>query len=834
MTTTQINKTIRFPFWMKISERWNTFFKNSDIMALVIVSALLLMPPLALGASEWPVEMKIVIPMTLLSTVFGLILSRSQFGEFLALIISSIYGFCFVLLLTATTYEGGVDRGARGVLSRVATWLTDVTTDTINPDDMVFTLLVAILFWFLGYNAAWHVFSIDRVWRVILPPGFILITNSLFYDGNANLDVYVIAFLFLSLLLLANSNLNAHEWAWHRNNIPRPNKLRWQFMIMGALLAMLPLIIGISIPSDDLQDQLDEFQEFLQSDPITEISEFWNSMFSPIEAIGPASADYYGGDTLELGGAIKLGEQEVLWVEAPPDRRYYWQSRVFDTYEGGEWRKAARIRLTDYDAPLDITLEPNMARQPVQQEFTIALNSTRIVYAAPHPVQVDLATRSDLFYTAPEGDPNRTMSISVIRPIKLIRRGESYTVTSLLSTADAYQLREAGTNYPEWVNEQYLYVSSTITSRTRDLAQRIVDDAGVITPYDKAKAIESFLRLNITYNESISSPPDGQDPIDWFLFDLREGYCNYFASAMIIMLRSQGIPSRMSAGFAQGTYDAERGAFIVTEQEAHTWVEAYFPGYGWISFEPTAAQEPLDRQGDDDIPDINDINNAGPEMSQPTITPSPIASPTQAMTPTPFATETPLGANTATATSPSDSNAQGTPPPPITLTPTASPTATPVIVPTQPAPIAPEASNPLMLIIPALGMVILGILFIVLLLLIGMFVWWWWEWRGMGGLSPVARAYARLERYLGLIGIRLNRQQSPAERRRHILKNIPKAQRPVSAITQLYEEERYGPGYHDRQQKHINSKYADKSWPRARGTIIKDWLRRFIPWKRGE
>lgn len=819
MAVSQSKTTSPLSQLKRIYNGWKNFFARGDLTGLILVTALLLMPPLALRAAEWPVAMRTILPITIFSTVFGLVLARSKFSEFMALLVSSIYGMCLVVLLTASVYGGDGQSGVYTVFVRFAEWLSDVSSGGINRDNLVFTLLVALLFWFLGYNAAWHVFRVDRIWRVVLPPGLILMTNSIFYGGDSDIDTYLVIFLFLALLLIARSNLNAHEWHWYNNGIRRPRQLRRQFLWMGGFLAFIPLLIGSAVPSGDLQSRLDKFQEFLQSDPLTEISEFWNRVLSPIDAIGPTTADYYGGDSLELGGAIRLGDQDVFLVDAPPNRRYYWRSRVFDTYEQGSWTPAANIRLTDSVAPMEITVEQTAAREIVEQEFTIALNATRILYTAPQPFQVNSATRTDLFYTAPENDPSRTMNVSVVRPTSVIRRGESYSATSLMSVATATELRAAGQNYPEWVTRLYLYISPWITDRTIFLADQIVIDSGAITPYDQAKAIERYLRQNISYNESIPTPPQDQDPIDWVLFDLKEGYCNYYASAMIVMLRSRGIPARMAAGFAEGNYDSERGVYVVTERDAHTWVEAYFPGYGWIEFEPTAAQSPLDRDGDNEPP---------PEIvSQP----SPVPSPTATFTPLPTATPIP------TATPPDQAD---NPPPPSempTLTPTftPSPTPTPVIVPTQPAPMNPQPDNPLQVILPAIGLMFAGLLVLLFMVLIGLLLWWWWEIRGFSGLGPVARAYARLERYVSLLGIQLAREQTTEERRKHIIEHLPSSERPVTAITRLYMRERYGRSPDHPAHEHQSSQISERAWSETRKNIVTRWLRRrFLPWRNNQ
>ena len=505
-------------------------------------------------------------------------------------------------------------------------------------------------------------------------------------------------------------------------------------------------------------------------------------------------------------------------VDVPPDteRRYYWRSRAFDTYEAGRWQSAAEIRLTDRDAPTDLLIETTQARELVQQEFTFALNANRIIYTAPQPLQVNLETSTDLAYTAPEDAQNRTMNISVIRPTQVLREGDSYTATSLMSVATADELRNTSTIYPQWVSSLYLYVSPSVTQRTRDLAFQLVTEAGATNVYDRAKVIERYLRETITYNETIPQPPNNQDPVDWVLFDHQEGYCNYYASAMIVMLRSLGIPARLAAGFAQGTWDADQNAYIVTERDAHTWVEVYFPGYGWIEFEPTAAQAELNREGD--TQPANDPGQIAPPAVTPTMTPTPTLVPTNTPQPTP--TDSGDGSSNNNSAPPS-------PTPTFTPTPTLTPTATPFIVPTQPAPTPPESNNPISLLLPALGLVLLGLLALFVLVVIGLFIYWWWEWRGMGGLSPITRAYARLERYIGLIGINLRDDETTEERRRRIVKVLPKAQRPVTAITRLYTNERYGPRNVDPQREARRNEAIEDAWVDTRGNILRRWARKF-------
>jgi hypothetical protein len=134
------------------------------------------------------------------------------------------------------------------------------------------------------------------------------------------------------------------------------------------------------------------------------------------------------------------------------------------------------------------------------------------------------------------------------------------------------------------------------------------------------------------------------------------------------------------------------------------------------------------------------------------------------------------------------------------------------------------------MLLPALGLVLL-IVFLLLLVIAALWMlYWWWEWRGMRGLSPITRAYARLERYLGLIGIKFQPQLTPEERRRETMRELPGAERPVTSITRLYAAERYGPS--DRTTSEQAQDQADAAWSEARRNILARWRRKFMFWRR--
>ena len=162
----------------------------------------------------------------------------------------------------------------------------------------------------------------------------------------------------------------------------------------------------------------------------------------------------------------------------------------------------------------------------------------------------------------------------------------TYEMRALISEATENDLRSAGTEYTGFLKDHYLQLPANLPQRVRDLAAVLT--RGANTPMDKAQAIQGYLRGDtFQYSWDIEKPPGGADGVDFFLFESRKGYSDYFASAMAVMLRSAGVPARLAAGYAPGELDDESGLRAVKDTDSHGWVQVYFPGQGWTDFEPT-------------------------------------------------------------------------------------------------------------------------------------------------------------------------------------------------------------------------------------------------------
>src|SRR5207237_4366702 len=214
-------------------------------------------------------------------------------------------------------------------------------------------------------------------------------------------------------------------------------------------------------------------------------------------------------------------------------------------------------------------------RAPLQAQIKVLASRTAVAFAPDAPLRFSQSTEVDT-----RGAPD---DIGTIRLDQAVQQNQEYTVVSALSVASAQELRGAGEDYPEWVRQRYLQLPRRLPRRVIDTSHQAT--GGAASGFDKAIALEGYLRDNFTYSTHVTTVPPDQDWVDYFLFEAKPGYCDYFATAMTVMLRIEGVPARVASGFAPGDFDASTSISIVRENHAHTWVEAYFPRYGWITFE---------------------------------------------------------------------------------------------------------------------------------------------------------------------------------------------------------------------------------------------------------
>jgi hypothetical protein len=181
-----------------------------------------------------------------------------------------------------------------------------------------------------------------------------------------------------------------------------------------------------------------------------------------------------------------------------------------------------------------------------------------------------------------------------VRSPVLLEDGLVYSVVSEIPVFDPAMLATMGDppTAGEPQLERYLQLPEGLPGRVGDLAAQIT--AGASTPYERAVAVQDWLQANTLYDLTVAREPEGVDAVDHFLFETQRGFCEHIASAMVVLLRSAGVPARIATGYGPGERNPLTGYFEVRHSDAHAWVEVALPGLGWMTFDPTFGVPPAE------------------------------------------------------------------------------------------------------------------------------------------------------------------------------------------------------------------------------------------------
>lgn len=299
---------------------------------------------------------------------------------------------------------------------------------------------------------------------------------------------------------------------------------------------------------------------------------------SPL-SLGPDT--YFGfGNFVDLRSRGNLSDELVMRVRA--SRPAFWRGGVYDVYSRSSWSDATKETEEAIGLPVipsGFPLEPISEDTSVEmiQTFYVEQPLPNIVFSAYRPTEIWFPLRQ----------VELTDNLSVRAPT-LLEPGAVYSVVSRIPTFDRELLNRTEANFadlPEPFMQRYTQLPHELPARVRNLAHKIAGDETTIL--GKVEAIDEWLQSNTQYLIEIPPQPPGSDAVDHFLFEDQRGFCEQIASSMALMLRSQGVPARLATGFAPGERNLFSGYFEVRRDDAHSWVEVFFPGTGWIEFDPT-------------------------------------------------------------------------------------------------------------------------------------------------------------------------------------------------------------------------------------------------------
>jgi len=590
----------------------NLYFQDGQTLTAILTGLAYLIVAVSMDAAGYVDSLSILIPVTLGALGLGLLMSYSRFDGFFALSHSMFAGLAWILYLMSGLVEEAditailsfgipeVQAKIYFILLQLLNWLDDARNNQVNADNYVFIFEICLLVWWLTYLGVWSIMRHGYTWRAIIPAGLVLLINT--YYSPASIIGFLVVFTLIVLILLIRTNLAEQQLRWRENRIYFNPDITFDFLRNGFYFSAAVLAFAMIAPGLGRNLQVrgvlapinQQWQETTQE---------WNRLYEGLNRRQVASSAAFGR-SLRLGGARDVGNRIIFQADSALGR--YWRAVVFDTYDGRQWYNTSEDQAT-FETSQPIPVGDWQMRQFITQTITLRSATGRVVFGPPDIYSVDLpldtAIRtvgsvppiitSDITGPGEEDGAGLPVELTLARSTEPLENGSSYTVVSYHAAITELALREARTVYPPIIEERYLQLPENFSTQVSEMARTVT--AGYETVYDKTKALEGFLRTNYQYNEEISAPPPDRDPVEYFLYEIRQGYCDYYATSMAVMLRSLGIPARTVSGYAEGVFDEEIEQYLVTERDAHTWVEVYFPDFGWIEFEPTAGESPLNR-----------------------------------------------------------------------------------------------------------------------------------------------------------------------------------------------------------------------------------------------
>jgi transglutaminase-like putative cysteine protease len=565
-------------------------YPRAGWISLVLLGVMALALAWSVQGANWLDQMDFLVPVALYAVIAGALLGMLRGSIVWALPIGALIGTGVVLWTVGGEYYPALDQAGRLLALRTEfiDWLIVVLGTGYPPQLTPYAIGLGVLMFATAFAAAFAVYRHHRVLDAIVLLGAALIVNlsatltDLFYQ--------LLLFVVAAMLLWLRAALVDRQDGWQRRRVNETLEVPTAIMRSGILsagaaiaLAWLLTAVAVAAPLTDAWRSMDGVWTGVQD----QFDSVFGSLTNPQSRI---SGNSFGSSFIVQGEWVSV-DDEVLVLAAP--RALYLRTRTYDIYNGHGWDSSESVQRT-VDAGQLLFNELTSERSTAPDAVTVE----QIGIEMRQPIGRDLFTSGSplkIYAPAVVSEPFGQPLLGHIQHANALGEGQSYQQDVQLSTATEAELGAAGDDYPEEVADLYLD-ASLVTDQVADLAVRVTEAAGAENNYERARALASYLSHDpsFSYSTKAGVPPSDADLVDFFLFDPelgRSGYCQYFASAMVMMARSLGLPARLAAGFAPGERQDD-DTFLVREANAHAWAEIYFPGYGWEIFEATKSINP--------------------------------------------------------------------------------------------------------------------------------------------------------------------------------------------------------------------------------------------------
>jgi transglutaminase-like putative cysteine protease len=474
---------------------------------------------------------------------------------------------------------------------RYTLWWQGVQNNTAGRDDIVFFGFALVIVWMLSLLTGWLARRFQRGLLAAAPMLWLVGLVMLYSDVDRWLIVTGVALALLLHLALEQHAL-VQRWQMLRLDYNPLTLVEHAMMALGvmalvvALAALTPNLYWMEITGRyyALIAPLNEQLERVGKRAFPELAGVNPWVTGGVAGGLPNNFLLRAGPTASERPVMRVRTSETMPSYDIPPLAHNLRGATFSDYDGRGWRNPTRLLRTEHAAEQPWTARSDAARRTLLQSVSLTF-SGRVIYAAGEP----LAPSVD--YSAEERFPGDLVALRA--------NASSYTVASLIPALAEAELAAL----PGWDARQplpaeaaiYLELPESVTPRTRALATTLTADHATL--YARAAAIERYLRT-FPYDLSVPAlPEEVTDVADYFLFDLQRGYCDYYATSFVVLARAAGIPARFVTGFTSGAWNPTEQVWTVTEANAHSWPEVYFPAAGWVPFEPTAGRPELARLG---------------------------------------------------------------------------------------------------------------------------------------------------------------------------------------------------------------------------------------------
>ena len=537
----------------------------------------------AVTSASWTPEGERLWVFATLGMLCGLSLGATRWPWVIALGYSAIVNVAMGLETAFDLYpwQAGLSSDALDLLrvrlwtlgEVLRTWWSSAATGERVTDTRLFDLVVALILWQLLAALGWAVVRRRGLWPVALALAGALALN----HALAGLDdLSLVAIISTLLALIAAAHWERQRHGWEAAQVDAPEDLWDHALAPAALAIVVATSVALALPWVGTPKGWRAVAAWFERPVAQAATQLFAAVRSPEN---PDAAALYARtpDLVRIGSPLPNGVGVIMWVRTsdppPPPAELartasmpirYWRNAVYSDYTGQGW---VRVQAATSPPAIDTGAGGRLLHQTFE---IVALHGTDL-YAVNRPISTTVS--------------NGLVPLGRL-DVLMAGADSAYEVDSTLPSLDQLQADVPGRESPEAA--AYLAVPDSLPQRVRNLAAAIAVGAG--TDLEKALAVQRYLRETYPYDINAPLAPAGRDVVDDFLFDTGRGFCSHFASAMVVLLRASSVPARVATGYAMGAYDENRGAWRVTESDAHAWVEVWLTGVGWVEFEPTPSQ----------------------------------------------------------------------------------------------------------------------------------------------------------------------------------------------------------------------------------------------------